>query len=377
MNIIDYTKKNAYVTFEEMPFNEVDALILCQMTYLNFPRLKMDFPFKFKDITAKENFSDILLSKRELYPLDYDLVPEVLKSNRFNELEIVDCVEYFNREEECQFGAATFIYRDKDVYVAIRGTDGSSVGWKENLNLLYLDKTPSQILTQKYIEENIPAHVGKNIFLMGHSKGGNQAVYALAYASKEIQDAVSYVFNFDGPGFNKYFYELDEYKRIENKITKYMPQTSIIGRILYNGEYTVIKANATLFFQHMTYSWEVNGDKFTRMDRLDDLSNDLEAMIQNQISVISTEDRKKIVDAFFVVIEASGAKYFCDILLVRKNLLKCFKAFLNIERKTRKPMVKVFKKIARITIKRRKVMKLNKQYKIEAQAPRCFPKIAQ
>ena len=35
-NILDYFNWRGDLTFEQSPFNEIDALVLCQMSYINF-----------------------------------------------------------------------------------------------------------------------------------------------------------------------------------------------------------------------------------------------------------------------------------------------------------------------------------------------------
>ena len=43
-NIIDYAKYYGIRTFEEVPFNDIDALILGKLSYLNFSEVKDSFP---------------------------------------------------------------------------------------------------------------------------------------------------------------------------------------------------------------------------------------------------------------------------------------------------------------------------------------------
>ena len=43
-NIIDYAKYYGIRTFEEVPFNDIDALILRKLSYLNFSEVKDSFP---------------------------------------------------------------------------------------------------------------------------------------------------------------------------------------------------------------------------------------------------------------------------------------------------------------------------------------------
>ena len=43
-NIIDYAKYYGIRTFEEVPFSDIDALILGKLSYLNFSEVKDSFP---------------------------------------------------------------------------------------------------------------------------------------------------------------------------------------------------------------------------------------------------------------------------------------------------------------------------------------------
>ena len=49
MNIIDYIKKNKDKTLEDLPFNEIDNLILSLLPYINFENIVPAF----KRITNK------------------------------------------------------------------------------------------------------------------------------------------------------------------------------------------------------------------------------------------------------------------------------------------------------------------------------------
>ena len=70
--------------------------------------------------------------------------------------------------------------------VVFRGTDRTLTGWREDFNMLYLKNVPSQEDALKYLEEAASGNVG-DIYVCGHSKGGNLAMYASAYSSTPMR----------------------------------------------------------------------------------------------------------------------------------------------------------------------------------------------
>ena len=63
------------------------------------------------------------------------------------------------------------------------------------------------------------------LYLGGHSKGGNLAMYA-AIREQTIQPAITRVYNFDGPGFRPSFYERYDCTAILDRIHTYVPKDS-------------------------------------------------------------------------------------------------------------------------------------------------------
>ena len=64
-NIIDYSKTNLY-TFSEKRFNNVDSLILSQLSYINFDNLVGSItanksPLTFKDLLNPKYFNKMLI----------------------------------------------------------------------------------------------------------------------------------------------------------------------------------------------------------------------------------------------------------------------------------------------------------------------------
>ena len=141
--------------------------------------------------------------------------------------------------QEKQFSAITIIMQDKTIYVAYRGTDNTIVGWKEDFNMSFSKLVPAQTDAVNYLE-SVAKKYKNRIRVGGHSKGGNLAVYAAAFCNKHVKDKIINVYNNDGPGFCDEVVNSEQYKEIIDRVHTYIPQTSIIGRLLNHEEETII-----------------------------------------------------------------------------------------------------------------------------------------
>lgn len=109
----------------------------------------------------------------------------------------------------------------------------------------FSDLVPSQLDAVEYLE-NVAKDYDKKIRVGGHSKGGNLAVYAAAFCNEKIRNRIINVYNNDGPGFSEKVINSKEYKSILKKVHTYIPQTSIIGRLLnHEEETTILKSTET------------------------------------------------------------------------------------------------------------------------------------
>ena len=145
----------------------------------------------------------------------------------------------------------------------------------------------------------------------GHSKGGHLAIYAATQTLPEITHRIKKIYSFDGPGFgfNKEILETPEFTFIEQKIEKYIPQTSIVGRLLTSSvNPVVIKSNELGIMQHNPLSWEVEGKEFYKLASTDKVSDTFEETLTSWLDEMSPIQRKVFVDDLFSVFEASGAE---------------------------------------------------------------------
>lgn len=346
-NIIDYIKWRGDLSFNQSEFNEIDNLILARFSYFCLDgAIKENEKMTIKQ--AYENTEKIGIPEQKILQIeDKDLFPAMAKSKRFGKLYIIEYVNNVDEDEEKQFSAVTILLPDNTMYVAYRGTDNTLVGWKEDFNMCFSSNVPSQLAATKYLEKVSKLNKRK-IRVGGHSKGGNLAIYAAVFANDSVKNRIINVYNNDGPGMSSDIIEKQEYKDMVNKIYTYVPQSSIIGRLLYHEEkYKVIESTQTGIMQHDLYSWQLEGKKFTYLEELTKESKVADKVIKGWLNGISPERRQEFVDILYQILITTNAqtlKEFSNNWL--KNASICLKAYTTSNEEDKKiisdTLVKLF-----------------------------------
>ncbi|WP_346966783.1 DUF2974 domain-containing protein [Bifidobacterium angulatum] len=356
-NIIDYAREEQR-SFEELPFNEVDALILAQLAYEDIPRLvpALDdernmygtfrgrmhhFPMDrhnlrqsakallrapFSAITLKQ-MDEVLhggadsACQHQVHAVNFtdpaimhSFVRTVAANPRFSGLRVGAFAERFDTDEQTQTAALTFLLPDGTLVLSFRGTDDSLVGWKEDFNMAFQYPVPAQRMAADYICAVAKLWPG-DMILTGHSKGGNSAVYAAMNAPAKIRKRIAAVYSLDGPGFPEHVVTSEPYLSTVSKVHKIVPDSSIIGMVLETPEpCVVVKANCEGLMQHFAFAWQVDGDAFVRVDDIAPSSHEFNSSFNRWMTGLSREEREHAVDALFQVVHASGATTFSGLI---------------------------------------------------------------
>ena len=288
---------------------------------------------------------------RVLQKEDVDLYPVLANSVRFGNLYISDFINKIDVEQEKQFSAITVHLPNDYIYVAFRGTDNTIVGWREDLNMCFSDTVPSQIDAVNYLNSIAKKYDNENlkIFVGGHSKGGNLAIYAAAFCDLKFQEKIVTVYNNDGPGFSENIVDTEEYRRILPKIQTFMPQTSIIGRLLNHKEKIIIlESTQTGIMQHDLYSWQVLGDKFVR-DEFTNSSEFIDQTISNWIKEVTPKQREQFVSVLFEVLNSTQAETLSEIsgkwFANAKTMIKSYKELDENSKKALNKAVSIYVKV--------------------------------
>ena len=327
---------------KEFDFNEIDSMILARFSYLIFNRIKMNEKETIESISNKmKNFDN----DEFRYNGDKELITYLGQSKRFKDMIVTDFVEKNNKDVEKQFGAITIHLPDNEIYVSYLGTDSSIYGWKEDFNMSFMENVPCQTSGKAYLESVAKKYPLKKIRIGGHSKGGNVAIYSAITAEKNVQKRIKKVYNYDGPGFSKAIIDKYETDSIISKIETYLPQGSIIGRILYHKEkMTVVLSTEKGILQHDIFSWEVLKDDMIRLEKNTDSSEDIDKTITTWLEDTTYEQRKAFIDGIFDLFYSTEANSFGEM---SKNLstnlpivMKKYNAFSKEEKETITEMIK-------------------------------------
>lgn len=265
---------------------------------------------------------------------DLKLLERVKETERFGRIMIGGYKDIFDQNMQEQFCAMTFVLPGGDAVVAFRGTDGTIIGWKEDFNMGFMDELPSQKDAVRYLNLASQMVEGK-IYVCGHSKGGNLAMFAAAFADRAVQDRIVAVRSLDGPGFKKQTVNTPGFLRVIDRMETFMPQSSIVGLVLEHAETNhVIHSFAKGSKQHNIYSWSISGGIFTEEAGLSESSIRANKAINKWIEKMSDEDRMKLTDGIFELVSQTEAETL-EELFEPKNLFSVMKKIGKLDDKTK------------------------------------------
>lgn len=315
-NVFDYLSWRADVPLWVAPFNPVDNLILSELIYTDFAGVVPTDGSAVSLEQARDRFYELHkreeIEARTAYSYTARapfLMDAMLEGSRFRGLRLLGYEAVTDKDATAQFAAAVFLLPDDSAYVAFRGTDGTLVGWKEDLILSYRSGTQGQLLAVDYLTRagamtELPLRVG------GHSKGGNLAIYAAAHADPALQDRLLRVYSNDGPGFRDEVRSLAGYQRIQPKCLSIVPDTSFVGLMLdCDCQRQVIKSSASGLVQHDGFTWECGPRDFLPAE-LTRTGAYLEKTLDNWVARQDDATLRSLVDSLFSVFEATGEETF-------------------------------------------------------------------
>ena len=308
-NVCDYVRWRGDLTLEQSEFNEIDNLILARFSYFPFDKIIRENEIAtIKELSRRFSNQDVT-KLPILWKDDVELFPLMGNSKRFGGMLATKYINKIDAEQEKQFSAITVLMPNDIIYVSYRGTDNTIVGWKEDFNMSFKSHIASQISAKQYLEEIAKEYPSSKIIIGGHSKGGNIAVYAATFASKEVKDRIINVYNNDGPGFCEDVIETPEYQEILPRVHTYIPQSSIIGRLMNHKEkYTIVESVQKGIMQHDLYSWQVLGKEFVTLKKLTNESEFIDKTIKDWLENVEPEKREQVIDAVFEILNTTEAQ---------------------------------------------------------------------
>ncbi|MCC8074587.1 MAG: DUF2974 domain-containing protein [Clostridiales bacterium] len=342
-DIFHYIDSRGGMSFQQSAFNEVDALILSVLAYLDFSFVKDGATVSLPDAAeAIRQMPDAV--KYNGLTVGYmrsvvRLAEAAARSARFREMKVFRYVNLIDEETEMQFSAVSFLLPDRTLFLSFRGTDNTLVGWKEDLNMGFMHGVPAQWEAVNYVVRSL-SRVNLPFRLGGHSKGGNLAVWAGAHLPADCKRNLIAIYNNDGPGFDSYFLESAQYRAVRAKIASFVPASSIVGVLMEHDDYTTIRSSSLSFLQHDPFSWLVDGTRFFYADTRTASGLRFETALNAWIRSLSAGERKTFVEYIYLIICASEAKTLQDLMRNKRRSLRSMRrSFVDMEREKRSQLL--------------------------------------
>ena len=351
--VADYLTWRGDIPFSVDPFNEVDNLVLCIVSYINFrrfPELLTRNPREavlLSDLCQKLTVEDEQLGLSQLSYIP--VVQQAAQTERFAGTRMFAFEDRSDEEAQMQFAAVTFLLPDKSVFVAFRGTDTSLVGWKEDFNMSYLESVPAQVRAAEYTAEIMRLCRFHKVRIGGHSKGGNLAAWAGLHLPHRDYGRLLAVYNNDGPGFSRSMTERPEYALLKDKLHTFIPESSIVGVLLEHCEdYTVIASTARSIMQHEALSWCTERNRFIHLEERSAMGRRSDDVLRDWIGSMTPQERKDFTDAFFEILSMGGkARTLDDVQeMGLSGAVALVKEYAGADEKTRRILAEIFKRLA-------------------------------
>ena len=362
-NILDYLDWRGDLTLAQSPFNDVDNLILAELSYLDFSNVVP--PMGGGSIPLAQAAEELF----ERYPLGEkmdmglivpDEVPVMLDkmrhTARFCDMKLSCYTDHVDAARAEQFSAITVETGDKQIYCSYRGTDDTLAGWREDLELACDPEVPAQKMAVDYVTRVARRYPRRGIRLGGHSKGGNLAAYAGVFCPPNVQKRITTVYSNDGPGFHDDILDTPAHDRVEDRIRAIVPKSSVVGLLLeHEKELTVVDSDQLGFWQHDPFSWQVMGGDFIVLPGLEPEAEAGSRAIREWHKNLSREELLHAVDALFSVLTAAGAETLTDL---KEDNIRAVgpmaRAMKDMDKKTREGLVQfmqlLFKSNARMVL---------------------------
>lgn len=335
--IYDYLDYYKNCSFEEVGFNQMDAMLFACLVYL--PIKSFSENKSYKDFVSyaytfyKDDYSGVMK------PSSFALLNKIKTSKRYENIIISNFKNV--RNNDTQFGAMGVRFND-NLLIAFKGSDSSLISWIENLRLNYQYPTYTQNKGIKYAKDNI-LDSDKNVYLVGHSKGGNLAMCAGMEIPSGLRDKVKVIYNFDGPGFLKKEYD-KKFNLIKEKVVNIVPTGSVVGMCLYNDNFKSVKSKDLAFGEHYPVGWGVFGEFFVKTS-LSRVSKQIHEMTTTNLDAV---DKKQLGETIEELCKGLGVDYDSDFHLSISEIWEIIRNMKGIDPKVYKYLTSVMQTLMKV-----------------------------
>ena len=331
MDIFKYIDKYGIYTFDEYPFNEIDAVLFSFLSYVDFEEIFETNRIPLKDVGRMHLGLHNKLERNITAVRDGTKLLKYIKDTK----RYQDCI-LFNYEydvtDDIQFSAISIEYQKNKVFVSFEGTNAYMSGWKENLVLSYDYPTRSHLKAISYLDSHY-TFSNKKLIVGGHSKGGNLALVSSIHTNYFVRRKIQKIYNVDGPGLLKEQFNSRRFKRIIPKYIHIIPNASIVGIILYNTNTKVIKSSVEGPLAHDIIFWQIDEDKLVPA-KLETFSKELSKNIKKFMDTHTKQELRESINEIYKVFLNAKIVELQDLNNIR-NLKRVIDQSKNLDNKSK------------------------------------------
>jgi len=333
--IEDYVRWRGDLSFAQSPLNQIDSMIFCQLSYVDFTSVLKQDDARGMTLSAAGRKIRELGTYRlcNLYGGHEDFFEQVCASRRFGKVLLRSYRDIFDENSDAQFAAIEFAMGNLESFIAFRGTDNSIVGWKEDFMISF-----TRIRSQEYAIDYLDRvmHLGRKYYIGGHSKGGNLAMFAAAWLTPARLKQVKRIYDLDGPGFCPENFDRSRLNPLLALTTRIVPEFCIIGKIfeLQVPDTHIVRSTAMGVDQHDLMSWLIDGMELQAAVENDKIADWFNRTIAEWVADATFEERQTFVNEFFGALAAGGANTMQEV--AGKGLLDVVRAMASASPTSRK-----------------------------------------
>lgn len=326
-------------------FNYVDNLLIAYMSYT-----PLDEAFKSREsytvedlnhfLTANSNIE--LMAPNSLVSSAPIVLEAMAKSRRFKNSKIYNYESILHEDTSEQFAAFMMDLEDSTTVVCFRGTDDTLIGWHEDFMMSYTE-TAAQKDAAEYLNKH--SKLFKKYRIIGHSKGGNLALYAAVHCGKSARNRIVQVVSNDGPGLRPDSYPKEAFDELSDRYVKIVPEFSLFGIIFDNAKNKlVVKSSGSGIMQHSAPTWQCTRNQFDTVDDICRTSQLLKEGIDKFMSETKAEERKITIQQLYDSLKEANIQSITDFASGGiPVVLKALKSITVIDDKVKDTLGKLIK----------------------------------
>ena len=309
--LANYLRWRGDLSFKKAPFTILDEMVCAGIAYFDISDVYTQGKTLGELLDMQLKKGSIKSTSLDAKDVATEFIVNVALSNRFRSARVIDYEDHYNSDDDVQFAATTLKLDDGTIVVAFRGTDNSLAGWREDF-MISFTKPKAQEMALKYLQRNLRWY--KKIYVCGHSKGSNLALYAACFLSDKELARVKAVYLNDGPGLCEEVVSKDQVKRIDSITTVIVPEDSVVGRIFEPdlSKKIIVESVNTGLYAHSIYSWKITDNELVRAKDFSKASTFIKNSLDKWLEGKDLEFRKEAVDKIFGIAKESGYERLSD-----------------------------------------------------------------